>query len=343
MEDKEINCFKENIEIPEIVRLKADNAFSQIRKENDMKNNNRRYLHFFKSQAAAAFAIVIAGAGITAVAAGVNLWSDGALDHLSATPEQQQELTDKGIAMTSENKDLSKLAVTDNGITIKPDTVIVDDRSAHVSFKITGSTYHDGMAFDSNDAYIENGDHLQLNTGFKRGSKGSDKYLEYSVLLLPSEDEDLVGKAIHIDLKNIGFFDKDGDFNSTVNGKWGFTIKLPDVSADRAITVNKKIEDSVFEVDTVHISPISIKVEYSIPENLEKKTGTDAPTLAGIRMKDGTEYSYEILGAGQCGNTSDNGKKSEDSFSFEKVIDADNVAAILVNSTNGKAVEVPIE
>lgn len=359
MEDKDIKCFEKDIEIPEIVRSKADNAFSQIRKEYDMKKNNRRYLHFFKSQAAAAaFAIVIAGAGVTAVAAGVNLWSDGILQNLKATPEQQKALTDKGMAVSSGNKDLSKLAITDNGVTIQPDTVVVDDRAAHVSFQITGASYYDAKAFKTSNIYLDSdkktsdGLHISsLNTGagFKDGSKAADKILEYDVDIHMPDNNSLVGNTVHIDLTDLGSCDHNGNFNTSVKGKWDFTIQLPDVSEDKTITVNKKIDGSDFSVDSVKISPLSIKVEYSseithklVPEDQETDD-TKAPTLAGIKMKDGTEYTSDILGAGNNGYTSQYGKKAEDSFSFAKVVDTDQVSAILVNSKNGEIAEVPID
>lgn len=58
---------------------------------------------------------------------------------------QQKELTDKGAAVVlKEQKDYSKLAVTDNGITITPETIIVDENFAHIAFSVKGYDLAEG-------------------------------------------------------------------------------------------------------------------------------------------------------------------------------------------------------
>lgn len=171
---KHQDVFEGRIEVPEIVRAKADEVFQVIREEkiemielqhkDHEKGTGRRYLHFFKSQTAAAACVVaIACAGITAAAAGFHLWSRGMQGTIQATPQEQQSLIDQGVAVTDDSiseeqqNNLSGLAVTDNDITVLPNTVIIDDRVMHISFKVQGYDIEDGKepSFDNIDVYLD--------------------------------------------------------------------------------------------------------------------------------------------------------------------------------------------
>lgn len=57
--------------------------------------------------------------------------------------------------MYRENPDYSSLSVTDNGITIAPDTIILDGRFVYMSFSIAGYHVADGMepGFEMVDVY----------------------------------------------------------------------------------------------------------------------------------------------------------------------------------------------
>lgn len=69
--------------------------------------------------------------GISAAAAIHRYWGRGMRGNIQATDDQQQQLTDDNMAKVyKESPDYTDLAVTENGVTIAPDTVIVDDRFA---------------------------------------------------------------------------------------------------------------------------------------------------------------------------------------------------------------------
>ena len=153
------NIFPEEIELSEIVLNKTNQAFETIQQEDTgyMKKTNMKDRKSFKKQAAAIAGVcILAASSISAVAAIHHYWGRGMSGNLQASDTQQQVLTDIGIAKVySEEPDSSSLAVTDNGITVAPDTVIVDDRFVYMSFRISGYSVADGEepGFDMVDIY----------------------------------------------------------------------------------------------------------------------------------------------------------------------------------------------
>ena len=132
---KNSNIFQDDIKVPEIVLQKADEAFAGIQTEgrSTMKKNNqtenRKHTFWRNPAAVAACTCIIVAGSVTAGAAVHHVWSRGMQGAVQATDTQQKELTDKGAAVVlKEQKDYSKLAVTDNGITITPET-----KTLHIS------------------------------------------------------------------------------------------------------------------------------------------------------------------------------------------------------------------
>lgn len=419
MMNKNLKAFNNDVEVPEIVKAKADAALDMIRKERTemMKNTNvsneqrnyrdkekteRRYLHFFKSQAAAAACvIVLAGCGITAAATGFHLWSRGMQGTIQATPEEQQKMIDQGVAIVDDgssldktDSSLSKLAVTDAGITVVPDTVIVDDREAHISFSVQGYDLPDDAEpfFNSVNFYLdlesgntELSDTKEPISGLSGGASfydgtvpnltevegvrtyddgtplGYDENgkiivhytddqgnLEYLLSVAAPEGTSLVGQTLHVELGNLGTVGDKGEFSGDIDGNWNFSIQLPDVSSGKTIEVKKPIEGSDFVLEDVNISPISIQLDYSSSEKHEiVGDNMGMPWFTGIVMKDGSKYPY-ISNGGGGGYTDDTLTNAYETSGFAKVIDPDEVAAILIYPCDpGEGlvdyVEIPLE
>lgn len=143
------NVFSEEIELSEIVLEKTNQAFEMIRQEDIvyMKKTNTRGKKMFKTQVAVIAGVcLLAVSSISAIAAIRHYWGRGMSGNIQASDEQQQVLTEKKIAKVySEDPESSSLAVTDNGVTIEPDTVVVDDRFVYMSFRISGYNVADWM------------------------------------------------------------------------------------------------------------------------------------------------------------------------------------------------------
>lgn len=378
---KNSNIFQDDIKVPEIVLQKADEAFAGIQTEgrSTMKKNNqtenRKHTFWRNPAAVAACTCIIVAGSVTAWAAVHHVWSRGMQGAVQATDTQQKELTDKGAAVVlKEQKDYSKLAVTDNGITITPETIIVDENFAHIAFSVKGYDLAEGdePGFDDWDIGVKDGKEgssVQAYGGFYDGivsdENGNPVYEDGSSLKEDEQgqiishyvDEDgnleyvasigvadwkdsLLGKTIVCKLKDLGTLYKTR-FTLAKEGNWDFEIKLPDVSTASNIKVEKGIENTPFTVDDVELSPISIKINYSVNGEVTFKEDTNqVPQLFGVILKDGKKISF----LGDAGGTGYNEAMTEayTLSSFVQVIEPDQVQAIILRNDDGEQIEIPI-
>lgn len=378
---KNSNIFQDDIKVPEIVLQKADEAFAGIQTEgrSTMKKNNqtenRKHTFWRNPAAVAACTCIIVAGSVTAGAAVHHVWSRGMQGAVQATDTQQKELTDKGAAVVlKEQKDYSKLAVTDNGITITPETIIVDENFAHIAFSVKGYDLAEGdePGFDDWDIGVKDGKEgssVQVYGGFYDGivsdENGNPVYedgsslkedeqgqiishyvdkdgnLEYVASIGVADWKDsLLGKTIVCKLKDLGTLYKTR-FTLAKEGNWDFEIKLPDVSTASNIKVAKGIENTPFTVDDVELSPISIKINYSVNGEVTFKEDTNqVPQFFGVILKDGKKISF----LGDAGGTGYNEAMTEayTLSSFVQVIEPDQVQAIILRNDDGEQIEIPI-
>ena len=378
---KNSNIFQDDIKVPEIVLQKADEAFVRIQTEgrSTMKKNNqtenRKHTFWRNPAAVAACTCIIVAGSVTAGAAVHHVWSRGLQGAVQATDTQQKELTDKGAAVVlKEQDDYSKLAVTDNGITITPETIIVDENFAHIAFSVKGydlaegdepgfddwnigvkddkegssvqayGGFYDGIVSDENgNPVYEDGSSLKENEQGQIISHyvDEDGNLEYVASIGVADWKDsLLGKTIVCKLKDLGTLYKTR-FTLAKEGNWDFEIKLPDVSTASNIKVAKGIENTPFTVDDVELSPISIKINYSVNGEVTFKEDTNqVPQFFGVILKDGKKISF----LGDAGGTGYNEAMTEayTLSSFVQVIEPDQVQAIILRNDDGEQIEIPI-
>ena len=375
---KNSNIFQDDIKVPEIVLQKADEAFAGIQTEgrSTMKKNNqtenRKHTFWRNPAAVAACTCIIVAGSVTAGAAVHHVWSRGMQGAVQATDTQQKELTDKGAAVVlKEQKDYSKLAVTDNGITITPETIIVDENFAHIAFSVKGYDLAEGdePGFDDWDIGVKDGSSVQVYGGFYDGivsdENGNPVYedgsslkedeqgqiishyvdkdgnLEYVASIGVADWKDsLLGKTIVCKLKDLGTLYKTR-FTLAKEGNWDFEIKLPDVSTASNIKVAKGIENTPFTVDDVELSPISIKINYSVNGEVTFKEDTNqVPQFFGVILKDGRKFAF--LGDAGSSGYNDDMTSAYALSSFVQVIEPDQVQSILLRTDDGTEIELPL-
>ena len=173
--DKTINenIFLCDVEIPRIVREKADSALASVRKEaaygsmeeSEMtRETKKRIFNRWSGIAAAAAAVVMLGGGI--VFAAINhFWSDGMREVLEAEEGQLQTLEEQGNVQVLYPAN----AATVDGITVRPMEMVADSTTALITFLVSGV-----------DDSIGSGDELlfewirpELDEGFFSGASGS--------------------------------------------------------------------------------------------------------------------------------------------------------------------------
>lgn len=372
----------EEIELSEIVLKKTNQAFEMIKQEDivSMKKTHKRRKKMFKTQAAAAAGVcILAVSGISAAAAVHHYWGRGMNGNIQASDEQQQVLTEKNIAKVyREEPDSPSLAVTINGVTIEPDTVIADERFVYMAFRISGysvadrtepgfdmvnvyqgdhpedesawvnmsGTMYDGIVLDENGASVyEDGTSVE---SYEDGSVIShytddNGNMEYIIQASAVDKNDsLLGKTLHVAFKDLGTFSK-ATFIPAVEGVWNFELNLSDVSSTRNIKVGKKVEGTGFTMEDISISPISIQVNYSVSEApTEHEDDLGIPEVKGVVLKDGTRISY-LANPGRVGYTDNNKSNAYQIAGFARVVDVDEIAALIVlTSHENEIVEIPL-
>lgn len=380
MDEKKI--LQEDVKLPEVVLSKANHALEMIRQEEtenmaaDNQKNSKKNTRRIKSQVAAAAAVcVLAVGGVSAVAAIHHNWGRGMSGNIQATDIEQQKLTDDGVAVVyPEKEEYEALKVTNNGVTIVPDTVIVDAQFAYLSFTISGYNLNEGeepgfedVNMTSDDMEInmfggmydgivcneegapvyEDGSELQFTDSGDIVSHYYDENgnLEYFIQAHIAEAGDtMLGKTVKVDFKNLGTLYKT-EFTDGVEGDWNFEITLPSVSSAREFDVNKAIDGTSFTLTKLEISPVSLNATYTTdnaPEVNQDDLGV--PCVKGVVLKDGSRLPY-LTDGGSIGYTDDSKTEAYNILGYDRVIDVDNVKALIISPTGNTSdtVEVDIQ
>ena len=375
----------EGLELSEIVLKKTNQAFEMIKQEDIvcMKKTHTSRGKMFKTQAAVIVGVcILAISSISAVAAIHHYWGRGMNGNIQASDEQQQVLTEKNIAKVySEEPDSPSLPLTNYGVTIEPDTVIVDERFVYMAFRISGysvadrmepgfemvnvyqgdnpedesawvnmsGTMYDGIIPDENGVLVyEDGTSIE---SYEDGSiishytddNGNMEYIIQASVV--DRNDSFLGKTIHVEFKNLGTISK-GALITAVDGDWNFEINLSDVSSTQNIKVGQKVEGTGFMLEDINISPISIKVNYSVSAApVEKEDDLGIPEVKGVVLKDGTRIPY-LINPGRLGYTDSDKSNAYQIAGFARVVDVDEMAALIVMTSyeneKVKTLEIPI-
>ena len=364
-----IYTLQQNIEIPDIVTEKANMAFEQIKKDassssdkivtyqKSVKKSRKKYV------IAALIATMTVGA-VSAYAAYTN-WSHGMKEELRISEEQQKNLeangmaafsdasvTDAGVTVTAQQ------SITDNYYTylsfkvegysvekgVQPDfeTISVTADGQDVSW---GGRFYDGM-ISGNDGMFVNADGSEPETeadgSMIENYMMDDGSLEYHMILKSHEKGFFTGKQLHVELENLGTVAK-AQYFPDIEGNWILDMTLGGADTARYIETCEKLGDTETIVTGVELSPVSMRVTYDFPkteprmEEFEDENGeiqtiawpAQPPFAFGIRLKDGTVMKYISAGSESTGYTSEEGQEYVVSFPLDRVIDPDQVEAVL--------------
>lgn len=363
MEDKKI--LPDEIELSEIVLNKANHALELIAQEESVRMKKQKTKRMFKSQVAAIAGICILGISSVGVAAAIHHnWGRGMNGNLQANDTQQQQLTNDGVAVVyPEKEDYESLKVVQNGVAIAPNTVIVDERFAYISFTISGYSVEDGKEpgfemVDVNSKEVELNMSGSMYEGIISDENGAPVYedgtpienradgsiichyidengnLEYFIQAFTADENDtILGKTLNVAFQNLGTLYKT-EFTNDIDGLWEFEITLPDISSAKHFEINEQLEGTDFSIDDALISPISMKVNYTTstkPQMNEDEIGV--PEVRGVILKDGTRLPY-LTNGGSVGYTDDT--HAYNIAGYDRVIDVDDVQSLLILVEPGK-------
>ena len=374
-----IYTLQQNIEIPDIVTEKANMAFEQIRKDagsssdkivtyqKSVKKSRKKYV------IVALVATMTVGA-VSAYAAYTN-WSHGMKEELRISEEQQKNLeangmaafsdasvTDAGVTVTAQQ------SITDNYYAylsfkvegysvekgVQPDfeTISVTADGQDVSW---GGRFYDGM-ISGDDGMVVNADGSEPETeadgSMIENYVMDDGSLEYHMILKSHEKGFFTGKQLHVELENLGTVAK-AQYFPDIEGNWILDMSLGGADTAKYIETNEKLGDTETIVTGVELSPVSMRITYDFPkteprmEEFEDENGeiqtiawpAQPPFAFGIRLKDGTVMKYISAGSESTGYTSEEGQEYVVSFPLDRVIDPDQVEAVLFREYNEESNE----
>ncbi len=359
------------------------------------KSGGRR----FRMPAAAVAGIcLLTVSSISAAAALHYYWGRGMNGQLQASEEQQRELVEQGMAKVYETRQEGKVqddgkksaenaasdvpAVTCDGVTIAPETVVADEKFAYLSFRISGfqaEAWEEVSAGlteicladdpDGENSWVNMSGHIY--TGITADEKGNlvyddgtpvvydekgrtlnrytDEKGDMSFVIRASlgnrggSQDSLLGRTLHLEFQDVKALEYTTDaaghhkpvIRSWVSGKWEFDIPLPDVSAAEHIAVGAPVEGTVFTVESIDLSPISVRVNYEVdgaPEAEQDENGV--PTIRSLILRDGTRLP-DMAGAGGKGYMDSAKSRAQDMTGFDRVVDVDEVAGLILSVWDG--------
>lgn len=371
-----MDFFKEDFELPEVVEQKMKQAFDTIKAEKRMVaedencRKKKKTMVSFKNKAAVIAGVCILAIGsVSAYAMYDYFGSRGMNKMIRSTEEQQKELIEEGIATVfSEKEDYEKMSVTSGNITVIPKVLVSSEKVVYLSMLVEGAELPEGKepCFETIDASVENGIvgcSGTFNDGIFMTDDGKSVYedgselekdengtvisyymdeegtMEYVMSIGVIEPEkNLLGETLQVTLKDFGVFDRNG-YTEINEGEWDFTFELSETSLTREIAMNTKIEGTDFILNTLEISPVSVKLNYSLESETKQIPKTeDFPQFYGMRLKNGTKIS--TLGSGSLsGYLDDASKQAYQICGFTKVIDLEQMQSLLL-MIDGREVEI---
>ncbi|RGD64491.1 DUF4179 domain-containing protein [Lachnospiraceae bacterium OF09-6] len=288
-----IYTLQQDIEIPDIVAEKANEAFEQIRNEAKKKGDKvvtyqKPVKRSKKKYAMIALAATLAVGTATAYAAYTG-WSKGLKEELRISEEQQKNLEENGMAAFSD------ASVTDVGVTVTAQQSITDNYYTYLSFKVDGYSVEKGVqpGFENISVTVDGKDDISWGGSFYNGTvsdengmavkadgseleteaDGSiienyvmdDGSLEYHMVLAKSDEKGFfIGKKLHVEFQNLGSLAK-ADYTPDIEGTWALDMTLGGSDESRYTEVTQDLGNSGATVTSVELSPVSIRVTYDFP------------------------------------------------------------------------------
>lgn len=298
-----IETLQREIEIPDVVQQKANQAFDKIQMDKSKHDDDPKVIPYRAKRSKKRFVVIAAvitlmAASISVAAAYLN-WSKSLSEGLRATEEQKLMLEENN--MTT----FVGQSHTDQGITVTAVQSITDQYYTHIAFKVEGyefdkgeepffeslkvtvdgtedfsysGRFYDGLiSGDDGRAVNADGTPLELdeNGDFTKYYVMDDGSIEYQITLANSEERGyFINKSIHVEINNLGTVFKT-EYTNKINGTWTFDWDLQGSESMRESKLNTSLGDTKATVKRAELSPISLFVEYQFPRQEITEIGLD--------------------------------------------------------------------
>ena len=280
-------------------------------------------------------------------------------------------VTSQSSTNTSSTSQTSTNASMDvDAITVEPVSVVADERCAYISFRVhgftfdernneplfdqywayedesmtveldcDGGTFYNGINRIGDDWVYEDGTPVQYDDrGMEIYRYFDDEGYLYFMIKVSGRgvDKNMLGSTVYLKLINLYEDHKCSIVNST-GRDWTFALEMPTESTSVKYNVDSDIGGTDFHLDDIEISPISVRLNYTIGADADLSS---MPYFSGVVLKDGT-----TLGIGDdVHNTTDSGKAYQNWY-FVRAIDPGEVASIIIFSDldSSEPLTIPVE
>lgn len=350
--NKAMYTLQQDVKIPDIVETKASQTFARIQRE--ARTGNEKIIVYDKKirspkkkYAVLAMTAVLAVGTVSVYAAYIN-WSQGLKEELQITQEQQESLQENGMAAFAD------ASVTDAGITVSAQQSITDNYYTYLSFKVEGYHLEDGKQpdFENVSVTVDGKQDFSSGSSFYSGivsdndgmavyADGSalettedgkiiehyvmdDGSMEYHMVLAKGDEKGyFIGKKLHVEFENLGTVAK-AEYFSDITGKWELDMTLGGADTSTIIQTGEQLGDTGLTLTSVELSPISIRAAY---DGTAVDQEAEIPMITGLVFKDGTRIEGIYGGPG---SEVTEGSQHITSFALDRVINPDQVVAVLI-------------
>lgn len=350
--NKAMYTLQQDVKIPDIVETKASQTFARIQRE--ARTGNEKIIVYDKKirspkkkYAVLAMTAVLAVGTVSVYAAYIN-WSQGLKEELQITQEQQESLQENGMAAFAD------ASVTDAGITVSALQSITDNYYTYLSFKVEGYHLEDGKQpdFENVSVTVDGKQDFSSGSSFYSGivsdndgmavyTDGSalettedgkiiehyvmdDGSMEYHMVLAKGDEKGyFIGKKLHVEFENLGTVAK-AEYFSDITGKWELDMTLGGADTSTIIQTGEQLGDTGLTLTSVELSPISIRAAY---DGTAVDQEAEIPMITGLVFRDGTRIEGIYGGPG---SEVTEGSQHITSFALDRVINPDQVVAVLI-------------
>lgn len=345
-------------EVPEEFHMKFEETLKQIERQKIIHHKKKSPKMMIRILIAAA---ILCSLAVTTIVAGeLFQWNDVLKKRLNPSKEQQESLADQGYI-----KGIGQ-SQTQNGVTITLVNTLQDQKLLYALFKIETDdsiSMDETMSFeDGLNIKIDGTSTYDMDELGSRGAGAGLAYPEgipdisphlqyYEVSFSYSNDYDLSGKTVQMELKNLTQGgDKAENEKVVAEGVWKFEWTLDEILSMTRLDVNRRCDFGGYEitVEAMEISPLqytlyldyeeAMKV-YEDERNRFEYNGDDpGMDLTGrthidqVRYEDGTvvKMDYEFGGGiGGGGESWDEENKTvKISGGFAQAIDVERLEAV---------------
>lgn len=273
--------FSKNNYIPESTKKVVYNAFNN-RKKNIINNLKK-------------IAIYIISIGV--VTSGVAI-ADGLINSRDNLFTNTTEAIDAAV----ENGYIQSVDmnyVYDNDIGIKVNHLVLDDKTADITFEYKGDRTYSNVMLDECILKTNNSKNIEkMHINVFRREKESRKIGEntfYESILYNLDDKYNNFDKIYFEIKSI--IVKDDNVYKTIHGKWEFEIELNEKMLNRSTEVYSVTENELIENISAELTELTFSIDITFREMIDSNIISEKQGII-LKDKSGKEYRYRNISLG---------------------------------------------